>query len=210
MFRFFHHLCNFCYLTIISYKKNFASRSAQAEAQALAPNIMTRVVHLFSKLNKLLLSHGQFFDAGMKSILTKDKLIAAMDDISNQIMLEFSRSKSDGMWCINLEKAVNPSMMIITRSNWITERPSMIITIRSNVAHLKKYAQPTNCNPHINNIANQDIEPAEINNKSTHNSSAPAPTIRKTIYMNLNAKRTSLSFISNNVELCARNLDYSH
>ena len=36
-------------------------------------------------------------------ILAKHALIAVMDDESNDIMLEGARSKSDGMWHINLE-----------------------------------------------------------------------------------------------------------
>ena len=48
----------------------------------------TRLVHLFPKLNKVLLSLGQFCDAGMKIIFTKKKLIAVVDDESNDVMLE--------------------------------------------------------------------------------------------------------------------------
>ena len=56
------------------------------------------LVHLLPKLNKVLLSLCQFCDAGMKIILTKTKLIAAMDDAFSAVMLEDDHAKSDGMW----------------------------------------------------------------------------------------------------------------
>ena len=61
-----------------------------------------RLVHMFPGLNKVLLSLGQFCDAGMKIIITEDKLLAVVDDDSQEVILQGSRSTVDGMWYINL------------------------------------------------------------------------------------------------------------
>ena len=71
--------------------------------------LQARLVHLFPNLNKVLLSLGQFCDAGMKIILTKKKLLAVMDDESNDVMLEGTRKMSDGMWYIDLDTGVKPA-----------------------------------------------------------------------------------------------------
>ena len=60
-----------------------------------------RLVHMFPGLNKVLLSLGQFCDAGMKIILTEDKLVAVMDDDSQEVMFQGNRSTFVGMWYVN-------------------------------------------------------------------------------------------------------------
>ena len=60
------------------------------------------VVHLFTGLNKVLLSLGQFCDADMIIILTNYKLLEVMDKESQEVMLQGNQSRIDGEWCTNL------------------------------------------------------------------------------------------------------------
>ena len=62
----------------------------------------SRTLHLFPGLHKVLLSSGQLCDACMRIILTKHKLLEVMDDKSQEIMLQVSRSTIDGMCHVNL------------------------------------------------------------------------------------------------------------
>ena len=57
----------------------------------------TRLVHMFLGFNKILLSLGQFCDAGMKIILTHDILVAVMDNNSQKVVLQGSWSTVDGV-----------------------------------------------------------------------------------------------------------------
>lgn len=52
--------------------------------------------------NKMLMSLGQFCDAGMKMILTKTSMSAITDD-ERQTMLQGTSSPQDGMWHLDLE-----------------------------------------------------------------------------------------------------------
>ena len=70
--------------------------------------IHARLVYLCPKLNKVLLYLGQFCDANMKIILTKKKLLAVVDNESNDVMLEGTCSTSNGVWYIDLEKSNKP------------------------------------------------------------------------------------------------------
>ena len=53
------------------------------------------LVHTFIGLNKVLLSLGQCCDTDMKIVLTKQKLIVVVEDESQEVMLQGSRSKID-------------------------------------------------------------------------------------------------------------------
>ena len=110
--------------------------------------LQARLVHLFPNLNKVLLSLGQFCDAGMKIILTKKKLLAVMDDESNDVILEGTRETSDGMWYIDLETGGKPANPITnTTKNKIKRRKrvNFKVPIKTHINHVipKHNIKPT-------------------------------------------------------------------
>ena len=72
----------------------------------------TFLVHIFPGLNKVLLSLGQFYNIGMKIIPIDHKLVAVIDNDSQEVILQGSWSTSDKMWYINLSVDDNMSEII--------------------------------------------------------------------------------------------------
>ena len=80
----------------------------------------------------MFLSLAQLCDAGMKIMLTKNQLIVAMDDESNAVMLEGTHTKSDGIWCIDLDNGDKFGDVLEAKTKLINVHINNLPTIKTN------------------------------------------------------------------------------
>ena len=85
----------------------------QSTHTALLPNTQlpkaARVVHLFPKMKRFLVSLGQFCDSGMTIYLTKTAITIYKSDTDRTVTLRGTRSKTDGMWYLELKPTAPPT-----------------------------------------------------------------------------------------------------
>lgn len=80
---------------------------------ALSPNThllkVARVIYLFPKMKRFLISLRRFCDSGMTIYLTEKAITVCKSNTDRTVILRGARSMTDSMWCLDLKPTAPPA-----------------------------------------------------------------------------------------------------